>query len=437
MAMSVPIFRQQALDHFTAPEPLDQLLRVVRPQHWLALATCAALVGVAVLWSIYGHLPTTVTGRGVLIRPRQVVDVQAPAAGRLATLSVRVGDVLRAGDVLGTIEQVEIRRQLQEARAREETLLAQDRTKQALQTQQTALQDQQTAQDSRVLDLQRQDVHKRLSDAQARVPVLHQRFENRTRLETLGLLPRLSNERLQAEQAYLDNQNTIAALQADLKQLDSKRTQLATQSKRQALETLEAATARQNQLQELQSRIVLLEVQLAKESEIHSPYTGRVLELTVQVGQVLQTGLRLGSIAVEDASSPLVGVSYFPIQAGKKIQPGMTIHVAPDTVARQRFGSLLGTVTEVSAFPVTRDGVASLVGNAEVVTALTGQGPVIEVTAELFRDPTTVSGYKWSSSGGPALTMTAGTTTTGRVVLEHRAPITYLLPILREASGLY
>jgi hypothetical protein len=33
--------------------------------------------------------------------------------------------------------------------------------------------------------------------------------------------------------------------------------------------------------------------------------------------------------------------------------------------------------------------------------------------------------------------MTAGTTTTGRVVLEHRAPITYLLPILREASGLY
>jgi HlyD family secretion protein len=257
------------------------------------------------------------------------------------------------------------------------------------------------------------------------------------RLETLGLLPRLSDERLQAEQAYTDNQNTIAALQAELQQLDSKRTQLATQSKRQALETLETSTARKNQLQELQSRIALLEVQLAKESQIHSPYTGRVLELTVQVGQVLQTGLRLGSIAVEDASSPLVGVSYFPIQAGKKIEPGMTIHVAPDPVVRQRFGSLLGTVTAVSAFPVTRDGAASVVGNAEVVAALTAQGPVIEVTAELVRDPTTVSGYKWSSSAGPALSMTAGTTTTGRVVLEHRAPITYLLPILREASGLY
>lgn len=431
------LFRQQALDHFTATEPLDQLLRVVRPQHWLALATVAALVGVTVLWGIYGHLPTTVTGRGVLIRPRQVIDVQAPAAGRLATLSVRVGDVIRTGEVFGTIEQVEIQRQLQEARAREEALLAQDRAKQALQTQHTALQEQQSALDSRVLDLQRQDVHKRLSDAQTKMPVLQQRFENRARLENLGLLPRFSDERLQAEQAYLDTQNTIAALQAELKQLDSKRTQLATQGKRQALETLEVTTARKNQLQELQSRIALLEVQLARESAIHSPYTGRVLELTVQVGQVLHSGLRLASMAVEDASSPLVGVGYFPIQAGKKIHPGMTIQVAPDTVARQRFGSLLGTVTAVSAFPVSKDGVASVVGNTEVAIALTGQGPVIEVTAELVRDPTTVSGYKWSSSTGPALPMTAGTTTSGRVVLERRAPITYLLPILREASGLY
>ena len=49
-----------------------------------------------------GRLPTTVMGRGVLIHPRQVVDVQAPASGRLAALTVQVGDVVRQGDVLGT-----------------------------------------------------------------------------------------------------------------------------------------------------------------------------------------------------------------------------------------------------------------------------------------------------------------------------------------------
>ena len=112
------IFRQQALGQLASPEQLDQLMHVVRPRHWLALAALGVLVSAALLWGMFGRLPTTVLGRGVLIHPRQVVDVQASASGRLATLSVRVGDRLRAGDLLGTIDQAELRRQLQEERAR-------------------------------------------------------------------------------------------------------------------------------------------------------------------------------------------------------------------------------------------------------------------------------------------------------------------------------
>jgi HlyD family secretion protein len=431
------IFRQQAWEHFASPDQLDQLLQVVSPQHWLALLTCGALVGVALLWSILGRLPTTVMGQGVLVHPRQVLDVQALTPGRLATLTVRVGDVLHTGDVLGTIEQTEKRRELQEARAKEQELLSQDRSKSTLQAQQTALQAQQTALEAQTIGLQRHDVRKRLGDAQARVPVLQQRLENRRRLEALGLAAHLSDERLQAEQASLENQDKIAALQAELTQLDSKMKQLESQSKRQGLEELEASTMRKDQLQELLSRIALLEVHLARESQVISLYNGRLLELTAHVGQVIQAGSRLGSMAVEASPAQLVGVSYFPIKTGKKIQPGMTIYVAPDTVPRERFGSLLGTVTAVSPFPVTKEGIASVVGNAEVVAALASQGPVIEVEAALTPDPATASGYTWSSSAGPAAQLSPGTTTTGRVVLEHRAPITYLLPILREISGLY
>ena len=39
---------------------------------------------------------------------------------------------------------------------------------------------------------------------------------------------------------------------------------------------------------------------------------------------------------------------------------------------------------------------------AEVVATLVAQGPVIEVAAALFPDASTVSGYQWSSSAGPA-----------------------------------
>ena len=48
----------------------------------------------------------------------------------------------------------------------------------------------------------------------------------------------------------------------------------------------------------------------------------------------------------------------------------------------------------------------------------------------------TFSGYKWSSSERAQLKISPGTTTTVRVTVEERSPMTFILPILREWSGL-
>jgi len=61
----------------------------------------------------------------------------------------------------------------------------------------------------------------------------------------------------------------------------------------------------------------------------------------------------------------------------------------------------------------------------------------MQVVADLHPDSTTFSGYKWSSSKGPELNISSGTTTTVRVTIEERAPITFILPILRSSSGIY
>jgi HlyD family secretion protein len=111
--------------------------------------------------------------------------------------------------------------------------------------------------------------------------------------------------------------------------------------------------------------------------------------------------------------------------------------VTPDTVKRERFGGIAGRVRETSAFPVTREGVLAVVGNAEVTGRLLAEGPCIEATVELEADDSTESGFKWTSSRGPALKISPGTTVSARVTVEERAPITYLLPFLRAASGVY
>jgi HlyD family secretion protein len=308
--------------------------------------------------------------------------------------------------------------------------------KDTLQTQQSALQLQQMALEKQALQLQQQDLRQRLRDAEAKAPLLKERLDNRRRLETLGLAPRLSEERLQAEQAYIDNQNKMAEFTATLTQLDSQRRQIDSKAKSLTLQGLEASTSRKNQIQELRSNIAVREGQLQRTSAIVSDYTGRVLELTVTVGQRVPMGWRLGTMEVEDSASPLVGLTYFPIKTGKKVQAGMRVLLAPDTVERERFGSLLATVTSVSAFPVTREGMLSLIGNAEVVATLAAQGPSLEVVTALAPAPETFSHYQWSSAQGPPLQITSGTTLTARVVVERRAPMTYLLPVLRETSGL-
>ncbi|MDX2213495.1 MAG: hypothetical protein SFY66_09420 [Oculatellaceae cyanobacterium bins.114] len=63
------IFRQESLERLSSPEQLDQLMQIVHSRSWLSLAALGSLVGLAVVWSIWGRIPIMVTGRGVLVHP--------------------------------------------------------------------------------------------------------------------------------------------------------------------------------------------------------------------------------------------------------------------------------------------------------------------------------------------------------------------------------
>ncbi len=47
-------------------------MQVVSPRSWLPLVALGSVVGVAVIWSIYGRIPIIVEGRGLLIYPSKL-----------------------------------------------------------------------------------------------------------------------------------------------------------------------------------------------------------------------------------------------------------------------------------------------------------------------------------------------------------------------------
>jgi HlyD family secretion protein len=127
------LFRKESLERLSSPERLDQLMQVVSPKSWLPLIALGSLVGSAVIWSIYGRIPIIIEGRGVLIYPSKVVPLQSKSSGQLLALNVKVGDVVKKGQVLATIDQIELRKQLQQQRTKLAELESQDKAAGSLQ----------------------------------------------------------------------------------------------------------------------------------------------------------------------------------------------------------------------------------------------------------------------------------------------------------------
>ena len=68
MAERESLFRQASLERLSSPERLDELMKLVTLKAWLPLGTLGVLLGLGLLWSIFGRVPVTTHGRGLLVQ---------------------------------------------------------------------------------------------------------------------------------------------------------------------------------------------------------------------------------------------------------------------------------------------------------------------------------------------------------------------------------
>jgi multidrug efflux pump subunit AcrA (membrane-fusion protein) len=163
-----------------------------------------------------------------------------------------------------------------------------------------------------------------------------------------------------------------------------------------------------------------------KDVTVSSPVEGTVATVLVRAGGVTDRGTAL--VTVEPASSEAVVVGFVPAGPGKRVQPGMDAQVAPESVPRSQYGTLKGKVTAVSPVPVPPERVILVVGgNASLADYFFTEGPILEVTVRLLDDPSTPSGYAWTTGDGPPGKVTLGTLASVEVVLSEEAPIVHIL----------
>jgi HlyD family secretion protein len=412
------IFRKVSLERLSSPEQLDQLVQVTNPRGWLALAALGAMLLTALGWGIWGSIPAEATGEGILIRQGGVSDLVVAANGQVEDVLVKVGDVIAKGQTVARIRQDVIVRQIRDTEARLADLRADYAETLRTSEQQKRL---------RVRDLaqQRTNLQRGIETLEKDLELLRERMEAERRLLDDGLI---TKQTFVATQQSLNAKSAeLASQRLQLDGLDLKRLEGDQQLDQQL-------TAKQAAIRDLELTVRELNAKLTENVSVVSSYAGRVLEILADRGDVVSPGSPI--LSVEVVSQELVAVLFVPASAGKKVEPGMPVRVAPSTVKREEYGSILGRVTWVAEFPSTSRGMNRLLGNEDLVNKLMAEGPPIQVDVALERDPATPTGFRWSSSQGPSVKISSGTLAQGDVIVRADRPIRLVIPTIREKLGL-
>ncbi|MBC8088205.1 MAG: NHLP bacteriocin system secretion protein, partial [Phycisphaerae bacterium] len=300
MAKASP-FRQAALDRLSNPEQLDQLLEVTRPKAWIALAGIWLLIAVALAWSIFGRIPVTISGTGILLSEAGVREVEALGSGVIQTLSVREGQLIEQGTLIAQISQPRREQEVAQAADRLQLLRDERKSRQSFLSTNTTLETQRH-------QAGRQDIERRLTVLRDRNAYLETRVKAERDARALGLVTESS---VQASVQELERgRSEVASLELELKN-NALAELLVTNRNTETIEEVE------DRIREAERALAALRLTLGQESSVRSPYRGYVREIRTNIGQLTSAGQPI--VSIELAGVPLHAL-VFVSNEGKRIE---------------------------------------------------------------------------------------------------------------------
>jgi HlyD family secretion protein len=407
------IFRQDAVRNLRDPQQLDTAIRLTSTSGWIALVSIGVIIVTAIVWVFAGSLPFRANGLGVLLETdSEIFPVPATISGRIEQITVAVGDAVKEGQVLARLQSPNTEAQLNAGKANLASLEAQrDRrhtqVKEDIATRLGITGDIVTAQERKAKDINDRIAYLRSREKDERDELARGFITRDTLEQTIESIDTARQELRTADLAIAQarsNQTEFAAgLHRQISELDQ-------------------------QVLEADNRVKVLASQFGIEHLITSPADGFVTELSSERGDIVAAGTRL--VTVSNRGEGLQMFAYFPVGKGKRVEAGMHAKVTPSTVERDIFGSINATVISVSELPASEAELRDKLENEKLVEQMLANGAPIEVLLQLKSDPKTASGLDWSSSVGPPIQITAGTTALATITVRDVAPIDLVVPIV-------
>lgn len=418
--MSKSIFRKSALDELNSPEQVNELLHITNQRGWLFLSALILAVCSALIWGFFGRVPTRISGQCIFHKKAGVYTVVSQGDGVIESIKrLSPGDEVTKGEVLATVAQPVIRVQLESARKAQAQVEAE-----------LALVEEGAAKSISLLKqyqaVKRAEINQGLKAAHILIESLTQTYNAQRSLQSEGIVTTITVQ--QTRQQLLSAEQKLQELTSDLRQLDNDlaNLEISSQQKIQSVEQKLVASA--NEVDRTLS-------ELSIRSEIASPISGKVIEKKVYRGD--KVAINTPIFDVEDETSKVTVSLYLPpYTLVKNVEKGMDVQISPANARREEFGFIRGKVEFVSSFPVTQEGMMSILQYPQLVNEISKSGPPYLVDVSLLQDPESLSGFAWSSKAGNTIHVSAGSMCTGLVKVREVPPISLVFPWLKKLLGL-
>lgn len=412
------LFRQEALQKLASPERLDEAVQINSRGTWVAVTAFAALALLFGLWSIVGRIPSRVDGQGILLLSGgSVVDTVAMASGTLITEGVAAGAAVTQGMAIARIEQPDIKLRLVDMERRIEALRA---------SRQQALVDETRLRQARLSNAEARRIAYggKSRDAQQRLEAYQAQLKRQEKLIATGALAvaTLQQTREQIELAAQDLSNVEASL------LEMEASGFASDAESRRL-----ISSLDQEISKAQAERDQLAQTLTEFGKVQAVQAGTLVEWKVPSGTFIASGTPVASIATGDGGLEMR--LFLPPASGKRVRPGMRVDIEISGLPREQWGTLTGRIRSVSDFPATREGMRAILQNDTLVSSFSGDGAPFTAVVTLDPDTSAASGYRWVGGPGPGQVLSHGAIGKAKVTIEERAPIDFLVPILRKLTS--
>ena len=122
--MAKQIYRKALLERMSSPDQLDKMIVITSPSFWLALLGGAAIVVVALVWSVFGRLPIKTEATGLFVPDQGTFYLAANTSGIVSSLQVEIGDYVEQGDVVMILSDEDVQQELNALLERREMVMA-------------------------------------------------------------------------------------------------------------------------------------------------------------------------------------------------------------------------------------------------------------------------------------------------------------------------